>query len=1010
VNLLSLGLTTLIAAGVALPDHWGAISGLLFIAFLAYFGLRERYILAWMGGWIFFLLSRVAISTGPSDHLFLGEVSFVVAIAFFAASALIFTDSSRDIFWVSILAAFGIISAILRPLGHGGDPMLELCFQASFHLIAILAAFRLVRSGSFKPEFGPWLFAIALLCLIPNPHAGGGEFFRLYEFGCQGVLRVSILFLVVEESRARQRRIDLVNAITSSAIGSRDYVGLVQTVLSELRTLVGARQAWFQLVEGPDLVIKQHVGLPSLIADKHSRVLLNTSFIPPLVSDGRARPISAREVAWPLRADLIQSEMNHLLIVPVVGKSSLVGILGFGFPRRRVFTGEYLRFLAGIANQLGLTCENMAMLNQVLTSQQQWVSTIDSITDVILVHDSEPRLLRLNSALARRLGRTKEQIKGLPLAEVLPNAGLDCPYCRIAGTETAEVQDPCFGGYALVSTSTYTDESTGNPGIVHIICDRTERRAADERYRQLCESVQEGVFISTPDGRLIDCNPALPAIFGYSSRAEMLSLDIEAALFMDSSQREQYRAAMEKDGQLCNYELTLRRKDGRAVTLLENSFAIRDQQGRIERYQGFVLDITEKKHAEEDMKRRNRELNALNAMANIATSTFDLDEILRTTLRWTIELFSQDCDIALFDLETGQLAHLESSRCDRDLEQLRALVQDSHYDSPLTSELITEASFASLPQSIQLWISAHGYQSMIAVVMYSQRKTLGVLSISSATPNQFSDTDRSLALAIARQLSNSVEKVLLYVETARAYDNLRNTQEQLLQSEKMSAIGQLISGVAHELNNPLTAILGYAQLLETESISERAQDYVRKLYRQTQRTHRIVQNLLSFSRQRKPIQSQVDLCRVLEDTLSLRSYDLKLNNVTVERDIPSAVPFVTGDAHQIEQVFLNIINNSVDAMMDAAQSGFLRIRIFQEGSKVCVEFRDSGPGLKDSSKIFDPFYTTKKIGKGTGLGLSMCYGIVKEHGGDITAFNHEEKGAVFMVKFPFTAGQKSASV
>ncbi len=140
-------------------------------------------------------------------------------------------------------------------------------------------------------------------------------------------------------------------------------------------------------------------------------------------------------------------------------------------------------------------------------------------------------------------------------------------------------------------------------------------------------------------------------------------------------------------------------------------------------------------------------------------------------------------------------------------------------------------------------------------------------------------TDHNLAIAIARQLGNSVEKVLLYEETARAYDNLRNTQEQLLQSEKMSAVGQLISGVAHELNNPLTAILGYAQLLETEPIGERAQDYVRKLYQQTQRTHRVVQNLLSFSRQRKPIQSQVDLRRVLEDTLALREFDLKLNNI-----------------------------------------------------------------------------------------------------------------------------------
>jgi two-component system NtrC family sensor kinase len=261
-------------------------------------------------------------------------------------------------------------------------------------------------------------------------------------------------------------------------------------------------------------------------------------------------------------------------------------------------------------------------------------------------------------------------------------------------------------------------------------------------------------------------------------------------------------------------------------------------------------------------------------------------------------------------------------------------------------------------------------------------------------------------MAIARQLGNSLEKVLLYEETARAYDNLRNAQEQLLQSEKMSAVGQLISGVAHELNNPLTAVLGYAQLLEAEPLGERARDYVRKLYKQTQRTHRVVQNLLSFSRQRKPMQSQVDLRRVVEDTFMLRESDLKLNNIVVEREFDPGVPFITGDAHQLEQVFLNIINNAVDAIMDHAQSGRLHVRIYPEDNRACVEFRDSGPGLENTKRIFDPFYTTKKIGKGTGLGLSICYGIVKGHGGDIVAFNHEEGGAVFQLKLPVAGGRK----
>jgi two-component system NtrC family sensor kinase len=208
----------------------------------------------------------------------------------------------------------------------------------------------------------------------------------------------------------------------------------------------------------------------------------------------------------------------------------------------------------------------------------------------------------------------------------------------------------------------------------------------------------------------------------------------------------------------------------------------------------------------------------------------------------------------------------------------------------------------------------------------------------------------------------------------------------------------LISGVAHELNNPLTAILGYAQLLEGAGLDPRSADYVRKLFKQAQRTHRVVQNLLSFARQRKPQKQEVDLRKVLEESLTLREYDLKVNNVSLEREIPDDLPSVVADPHQLEQVFLNVINNALDAMVEGSGSGVLKVRVFKKDAYVCVEFDDSGPGIKDPSRIFDPFYTTKSVGKGTGLGLSICYGIVKEHGGEIVARNRDEGGATIAVR------------
>ena len=269
---------------------------------------------------------------------------------------------------------------------------------------------------------------------------------------------------------------------------------------------------------------------------------------------------------------------------------------------------------------------------------------------------------------------------------------------------------------------------------------------------------------------------------------------------------------------------------------------------------------------------------------------------------------------------------------------------------------------------------------------------------------EYSSNDENLLVAISRQLATTIEKVRLYEETCRAYEDLRKTQEQLLQSEKMSAVGQLITGVAHELNNPLTAILGYAELLETEGLNERAKDYVGKLFKQAQRTHRIVQNLLSFARQRTPEREEIDIRKVLDETLrpaGLRSQEqqhrpgTRSSARTCSRDCRPA-----SDRASISE---DIINNAVDAILETGQTGKIKIRVFTQNGHVCTQFNDDGPGLKDAKRIFDPFYTTKSVGKGTGLGLSICYGIVKEHGGDITAFNAPEGGAVIEVKLPVVA-------
>jgi len=557
----------------------------------------------------------------------------------------------------------------------------------------------------------------------------------------------------------------------------------------------------------------------------------------------------------------------------------------------------------------------------------------------------------------------------------------------------------------MVSTSSYAEEGSGRRGTIHIIRDITHQRTAEEKYRLLFQQAQEGVYISTPDGQLMDCNEAFARMLGYSSREEILKLDVGRDLYASPDQREAFCREMAADNFVRNYEVTLRKKDGGRVTVLETSFASRDTAGNVDCFQGFMLDISEKKRAEEEIRRRNRELFALNTIAVTATQSLDLDEILNVTLKQVMDLFAADTGaVFLVDDEARLLrrrvAAGHQSELGANLTDVPIPTDFWETISRSRTQVITHQHLQHLPAFVSEFVEAEGLKSWLWVTLWSKDRIVGLLAISTRSPREFSATDENLMIAIGRQLATTIEKIRLYDETTRAYEDLRHTQEQLLQSEKMSAVGQLISGVAHELNNPLTAILGYAQLLENEDLNTRVRDFVQKLYKQAQRTHRIVQNLLSFARQRKPQKQHVDLCKVLEDTMVLREYDLRLHNIAVQQEFETPLPGVIADGHQLEQVFLNIINNAVDAIQEKTKAGSIKTRVFVEEDSVCAEVQDSGPGIRDPKRVFDPFYTTKAVGKGTGLGLSICYGILKEHGGDIVARNAREGGAIFQIRLP----------
>jgi len=247
-------------------------------------------------------------------------------------------------------------------------------------------------------------------------------------------------------------------------------------------------------------------------------------------------------------------------------------------------------------------------------------------------------------------------------------------------------------------------------------------------------------------------------------------------------------------------------------------------------------------------------------------------------------------------------------------------------------------------------------------------------------------------------------------------ERLKATQAQLVQAEKMAAVGQLVSGVAHELNNPLTAVLGFAQLLQRTQDPEKVALYVETICKESERARKIVQNLLTFARKHRAEKKTLDLNEVVRKTLELKMYEIRVSGIDLRTELSEDVPQTLGDFHQLQQVLLNLINNAVHAVLSSGSKGEIRVstRLRRAGEpgepditppSIVLEVEDAGPGIPSEhlNRIFEPFFTTKEVGQGTGLGLSLAYGIVQEHGGSIRAHSVEGQGARFTLEIPVVA-------
>jgi PAS domain S-box-containing protein len=481
--------------------------------------------------------------------------------------------------------------------------------------------------------------------------------------------------------------------------------------------------------------------------------------------------------------------------------------------------------------------------------------------------------------------------------------------------------------------------------------DVTEQHEKELRFTELFETLQEGAYFSTPEGRLLDANPALVSILGYATKAELLALE-PGQLNVDPEQPPVLGRAADDRGGVRAREITLRKKDGSAAVFLESSRAVWDEAGKLIRYQGTLVDVTERRKLERQVAQQ--------------------EEFRRRLLESFPDL------ILVVDLEERYT--FVSARV-RDL--LGCTSED------LLGKKISE-TLGHSPELLALYGEVVAGSKVFGSAEYGARRSDGTGQSMRASASQFFDADSKLAGVIISLRDITREKKF---------------EQQVVQSERLAAMGAMIGGVAHELNNPLTSILGVSELLQDSQTTEAARKQIAILQQQARRAAEIVHNLTYFATPPTPGKTRVSLGEIVERTLNLHSYSLRKNNITVDFIREAGLPYVQGDPHQLMQIFLNLILNAEQAIREARDKGTLRIRLGATGQSVWASFLDDGPGIPAEilASIFDPFYTTKRPGRGTGLGLSICKSVMKEHNGTVEAANVPGGGAVFTVTLPATA-------
>ena len=542
-----------------------------------------------------------------------------------------------------------------------------------------------------------------------------------------------------------------------------------------------------------------------------------------------------------------------------------------------------------------------------------------------------------------------------------------------------------------------------------------ELEKSEERYRTIFERSLDAIIHTDPKGKILEINQAGLHILGYRTKHELISHGPAMDLFENLEDLYLFQKMLFREGFVTEFETRLTGKKERSFDAVITSSVIFDIIGRITGYVMIIRDVTERKDAQEQVKKQNVRLAALNAISLTVSSSLDLDQVLNSTIDKMLEIPGRDCvRIYLLD-DKREVLNLAAHKgfspgfIEKNFMMSRRVGDGLLGKTVLTLETEIVDNLHRPEDPYVDSIVEEGIQSTVYIPLVLKGESVGVMCVCSRSESRFSEDYVEFLTAIGNQIGMAVRNAMLYEGANRAYRELKEAQEQVIRSEKLASLGKLSATIAHEINNPIAAVLTYVKLMmklvkRGHFSQDRAGDisrYLGTMGSELTRCGEIVKDLLAFSRRSRIAIKPQNIDQIISRTLALTSHDLKLKEIQFVSEIDPDLPMVKCDFRQIQQVLLNLIINASEAMegggvlsisaMRAGKNGFLEITISDTGSGISKE---------DQKDIFEPFFTTKAEGRGIGLGLSVVYGIITNHNGSIEVESEVGKGSAFKVLLP----------